>query len=188
MIRVSTLTPADVWSKPNVSEVAEVLALLKEYDYDLPTLVKLTGISDRRFSDWTAGYKKEPLERSNIPYTCWCFLVALVGRPNINGKPKNVNIPKVLSAFSRNAFLPANTYKSPSQKQLNRVVGDNAFTGLTYEELAQTFNWKQSHFDDSISKDNIPFLNFCLILMHLGLDIQKMILRDLQEELVISDE
>ncbi|CAG22859.1 MULTISPECIES: hypothetical protein [Photobacterium] len=188
MIRENTFTPVNNWTKPFVSEVAEVLALLREYGYESAKLVKLTGISERRFCDWTAGYKKEPYEVSYIPYTCWCFLVALVGRPNINnrGDALSVDVRKVLSAFDRNAFLPASKFVSPSRLQLNRVVGEGVFTGLTFTDLAESFNWRLDHFEDNLEKNNIPFLNWCLILMYLGLDIQKMILTDLDEELIIG--
>ncbi|PSW04345.1 hypothetical protein [Photobacterium lipolyticum] len=188
MIRENTFAPSNVWTKPFVSEVAEILNLLREYGYDSATLVKITAIPERKFRDWSARYKKEPFEISTIPYACWCFLAALVGRPNIqnHGRPLPADIRKILGTFNASAFRPANKFVTPSADQLREIVGDNAFTGLTISDLSASFDWNSTHFNDNLEKSNIPFLNWCLILMLLGLDIQKMILTDLDGELTIN--
>ncbi len=188
MIRENTLTTATHWEKPLVSEVAEVLNLLREYGYESATLVKLTGLSERKLCDWTARYKKEPHEVSTIPYPCWCFLAALVGHPNIqnNGEAYSVDARKFMRAFKPDAFLPANTFAKPTSKQLQRVIGEETFTKLSVADLADIFNWKPGQFQENLDKGNLPFLNWSLILMYMGFNIQKMILVGLDSELKLS--
>lgn len=188
MIRENTLTTANNWTKPFVSEVAEVLNLLREYGYESATLVKLTGLSEGKLCDWTARYKKEPDEVSTIPYPCWCFLLALVGHPNIqnNGSPLSVDARKVMRAFKPNAFLPANKFVKPTSVQLRRIIGEETFTKVSVSDLATIFNWKPGQFQDNLDKGNLPFLNWCLILMYMGFNIQKMVLTGLDTELKLN--
>ncbi|MGF1685704.1 hypothetical protein L4C36_03305 [Photobacterium japonica] len=187
MIREITLTPASQWAKPFVSEVAEIINLLKEYGYDSATLALLTGLQEKKISDWMSRYKREPENRSDIPYPCWCFLTALVGRPNIqnNGQPIDVDAKKVMRAFKPTAFKNQAMFEMPSEKEFKRVIGDNTFTGITIEGLSETFLWKPAQLATSLENGTLPFLNWCLILMLCGFNIQKMLLTQHEGDIVL---
>ncbi|MGF1736169.1 hypothetical protein [Photobacterium satsumensis] len=178
MIRDVTLAPANQWKKPFVSEVAEIINLLKEYGYDGATLARLTGLQEKKLSDWMSRYKREPENMSDIPYPCWCFLAALVGRPNIqnNGQPLEVDARKVMRAFKPTAFKSKSAFEMPTEKEFKRVIGDNTFTGITIDSLSDTFQWKPAQLAESLEKGTLPFLNWCLILMLCGFNVQKMLL------------
>lgn len=188
MIRESALLPASQWSKPLVSEVAEIINLLKDYGYDAATLARLTGMQEKKMSDWMSRYKREPENVSEIPYPCWCFLAALAGRPNIqnNGKPIEVDARKVMRAFKPTAFRNHTAFEMPTEKEFKRVIGDNTFTGITIDSLCDAFLWKPAQLATSLEKGTLPFLNWCLILMLCGFNIQKMLLNQHDGDILIN--
>ncbi|MDO6497074.1 hypothetical protein [Photobacterium sanguinicancri] len=188
MIRENTLVPASQWAKPFVSEVAEIINQLKEYGYDSATLAHLTGLQEKKLSDWMSRYKREPDNVSEIPYPCWCFLAALVGRPNIqnNGQPIDVDARKVMRAFKPTAFKNKNAFEMPTEKEFKRIIGDNTFTGITVESLCEAFQWKPAQLSMSLEESTLPFLNWCLILMLCGFNIQKMLLTEHDGEIMLN--
>lgn len=190
MIRETTLAPASLWAKPFVSEVAEIINLLKEYGYDSATLARLTGLQEKKLSDWVSRYKREPENISDIPYPCWCFLAALAGRPNIqnSGQPIDVDARKVMRAFKPTAFKNKSVFEMPSEKEFKRIIGDNTFTGITVESLCDTFQWKPTQLSESLEKRTLPFLNWCLILMLCGFNIQKMLLTQHEGEITLDEQ
>ncbi len=189
MIRDNTFTSFDKWSKPFVSEVAELVNLLKEYGYDTKRLAQVTGLEEKNVCKWTANYKKEPLEPSSIPYPCWCFLAALVGKTNIqtNGQAIHVdNIKTVLHLFKPTAFTPKNKFQCPTVDQFNKLIDSGLFEAMSVDNLTALFNWNLTSFREGLEKGNLPFLNWCLIIMMLNINIQKMVLKDLEEELTLE--
>lgn len=188
MIRVNTFTEFNNWTKPFVSEVAEIVNLLKEYDYDTKKLAALTGLQEKNLCKWTENYKKEPYNTSTIPYPCWCFLSALVGKHNIqnNGKEISVDVRKVLSYFKPTAFVPNNKFVCPTTSQLSHLINNENYPLLTSVMISEKFNWSQSQFEESLEKGSLPFLNWCLIIMSVGLNVQKMILKDLPEDFALE--
>ncbi|MGF1682387.1 hypothetical protein [Photobacterium minamisatsumaniensis] len=188
MIRDITFTSANQWAKPFVSEVAEIINLLKEYDYDSATLARLTGMQEKKLSAWMSRYKREPENVSDIPYPCWCFLAALAGRPNIqnDGNPIEVDAKKVMRAFKPTAFKNNSAFEMPSEKEFKRIIGDNTFTGITVENLCDTFQWKPAQLSESLEKGTLPFLNWCLILMLCGFNIQRMLLNTHEGEITLG--
>ncbi|PSW21188.1 hypothetical protein C9I98_04345 [Photobacterium sanctipauli] len=188
MIREATFESSSRWSKPFVSEVAEIINLLKEYGYDGATLARLTGLQEKKISDWMSRYKREPEIVSNIPYPCWCFLAALAGRPNIqnSGQPIEVDARKVMRAFKPTAFKNCSAFEMPSEKEFKRVIGENTFTGITIDSLCDAFQWKPAQLAESLTKGTLPFLNWCLILMLCGFNVQKMLLNQHEGEISLN--
>ncbi|RXJ72754.1 hypothetical protein CS022_14055 [Veronia nyctiphanis] len=188
MIRANTLVPYKSWAKPLVSEVATIIYLLKDNGYDAAQLAKVTGLQQKNINVWTARYKNEPDNLSSIPYPCWCFLCALVGKPNIqsNGDVIDVNVKKVLYYFKPTAFRSNDKFICPSQEQFSNLIDNDNYESLTTEKLSTVFNWNASNFAHGVENGSLPFLNWSLILMTLGIDIQKMILKDLEGDVSID--
>ncbi|WP_087018492.1 hypothetical protein [Thaumasiovibrio subtropicus] len=187
MIRETTFAPAQHWSKPFVAEVAEIINLLKEHGYDAATIARLTGLPEKKLSEWTSRYKREPEIISTVPYPVWCFLAALVNRPNIHnqGKPLEVDARKVMRAFKPTAFKNNQQFEMPNAKEFKRIIGENAFTGMTIESLCETFQWKPAQLEQSLENGRLPFLNWCLVLMLCGFNIQKMLLNAHEGEITL---
>ncbi|MEC6831427.1 hypothetical protein VXS06_06545 [Photobacterium toruni] len=189
MIRENVFTPFATWSKPLVSEVAEAINLLKDNGYDAKQLTLATGLQEKNICNWTAKYKKEPLDVSSIPYPCWCFIAALIGRPNIatNGKVIEVEeIKRVLRLFKPSAFGSQNTFICPTSEQFAKLIDSGLFAEMTTENIAALFNWKPENVTDSLRAGKLPYLNWCLIIMMFGINIQKMALKDLDTEITIN--
>lgn len=181
MVREATLVPYSRWVKPLVSEVAEVINLLKDNGYDSNQLVKVTGIQQKNVNAWTARYKNEPDNVSSIPYPCWCFLCALAGKPNIqsDGDVIEVNVRRVLSYFKPTAFRANDKFECPTSEQFSNLIDNDNYEALTTEKLSEVFHWNANTFAQGIANGALPFLNWSLIVMSLGIDIQKMILKEL---------
>ncbi|WP_283130640.1 hypothetical protein [Enterovibrio norvegicus] len=188
MIRDTTLAPFSRWTKPFVSEVAVIINLLKDNGYDAVQLAKVTGLQPKNVNAWTARYKNEPDNLSSIPYPCWCFLCALVGKPNIqsNGDVIEVNVRKVLSYFKPTAFRPNDKFLCPTQAQFSDLIDNDNYDSLTTEKLSTVFHWNASNFSHGVANGSLPFLNWSLIVMTMGIDIQKMILKDLEGDVSID--
>ncbi|PKF50057.1 hypothetical protein [Enterovibrio nigricans] len=188
MIRESTFAPVTQWTEPTVAEVAAVFALLKDHGYDANQLASVTGLQQKNVNLWTARYRNEPDNISSIPYPCWCFLSALVGRPNIQsgGEAIQVNVRRVLSYFKPTAFRPNDKYVSPTSEQFSHLIDNENYETLTTENLSQIFDWSSKHFTFGITQGSLSFLNWSLIVMNLGIDIQKMILKDLHGDLSVG--
>ncbi|HIF9272328.1 TPA: hypothetical protein ACX6QR_000294 [Photobacterium damselae] len=187
MIRESVFSSYDKWSKPLVSEVAEVVNLLKEHGYDSKKLALVTGLQEKNINSWTANYKKEPLDVSTIPYPCWCFLSALAGIPNISTNEKIIevdDIRRVLRLFKPTAFGPRNIFVCPTPEQFSKLIDSGLYPEMTAENICQLHNWNPAKFIDSINTGKLPFLNWCLIIMMFGINLQKMILKDLEAPFV----
>ncbi len=178
MIRENTLLPVNQWAKPFVSEVAELINLLKDNGYDSALLASLTGIQEKKMVDWTARYKRDPDIVSTIPYPVWCFLAAIAGRPNIHTRsaPMDIDARKVMRAFKPTAFKPYSEFVMPEAKEFKRIISEKAFTGLTVEVLADAFQWKPEQCQRSLDNGKLPFVNWCLILMVCGFNVQKIVL------------
>ncbi|WP_413111513.1 hypothetical protein [Thaumasiovibrio sp. DFM-14] len=190
MIRENTFSPAHRWSKPFVSEVAEIVNLLKDKGYEAKLLASLTGMQEKKLVDWTARYKRDPDTISTIPYPVWCFLAALIGRPNIQHieSLQPIDARKVMRAFKPTAFKPYCDFVMPEPKEFKRIISDNAFTGLTVENVAKGFLWKPEQFERSLNNAKLPYLNWCLILMVCGFNIQKMVLNQHDGEIGLKVE
>ncbi|WP_028023338.1 hypothetical protein [Enterovibrio calviensis] len=182
MIRDTTLAPYSKWTKPFVSEVAEIINLLKDNGYDANQLMSVTGLQPKNVNSWTARYKNEPDNVSSIPYPCWCFLCALAGKPNIqsDGEAIQVNVRRVLSYFKPTAFRPSDVFVCPTSEQFSNLIDNENYETLTTEKLSDVFHWNAKNFAHGISQGSLPFLNWSLIVMTLGIDIQKMILKNLE--------
>ncbi len=189
MIRQSTFAPYTRWTPPLVSEVALVMSLLKKHGYDVKELARVTGLRPKNLNIWTARYKLEPDNISPIPYPCWCFLCALVGNPNIQSKGRrlNVDLEEMTSFFSPSAFKPNDAFHCPTPEQFSHLIDNENYPMLTTDFLSTFFHWHASKFTHGITHGALPFLNWSLILMAWGMDIQKMILTDLHAELNIVD-
>ncbi len=186
LIRENVFTSYENWTKPFVSEVAEIINLLKDHGYDANKLALVTGLQEKNVSSWTAKYKKEPFNVSTIPYPCWCFLAALVGRQNIamSGEVIKVeDIRRVLRLFKPTAFGARNTFVCPTSEQFAKLIDSGLFEEMTAQNICELFNWNPSQFIESLQTGKLPFLNWCLIVMMLGINIQKMVLKDLEAPL-----
>lgn len=186
MIRENVFTSYENWTKPFVSEVAEIINLLKDHGYDAKKLALVTGLQEKNLSSWTAKYKKEPFNVSTIPYPCWCFLAALIGKQSIatNGKVIPVeDIRRVLRLFKPSAFGARNTFVCPTNEQFAKLIDSGLFEEMTAQNICELFSWNPSQFVESIQSGKLPFLNWCLIIMMLGINIQKMVLKDLEAPL-----
>ncbi len=189
MIREKTFTSFEQWTTPFVSEVAEIINLLKEYEYDYKKLAQATGLEEKNICKWTANYKKEPQEPSTIPYPCWCFLAALVGKNNIqtNGVAVEVDdIRTILHLFKPTAFVPKNKFVCPTPEQFAKLIDNENFKEFTTENISTLFNWNALSFKESLQNGSLPFLNWCLIIMMFNLNLQKMTLKELPEELTLD--
>ena len=189
LIRENVFTPFASWEKPLVSEVAEVINLLKNNGYDTKKLTLATGLKEKNISKWTAKYKKEPLEVSTIPYPCWCFISALVGQVNIatNGKVIEVEeIKQVLRLFKPSAFGTQDTFICPTSGHFAKLINSGLFEEMTTESLSELYNWSPGYFNESLRLGKMPYLNWCLILMMFGINIQKMALKNLETEVVLE--
>lgn len=189
MIRQSTFAPYTRWTPPLVSEVALLMNLLKNHGYDAKELARVTGLRQKNVNLWTARYKNEPDNISLIPYPCWCFLCALVGKTNIQSKGRrlNVNLEEMQSFFSPSAFMPNDQFVCPTREQFSHLIDNENYEMLTTDFLSTSFHWHASKFTHGITHGALPFLNWSLIVMAWGMDIQKMILTELQGEISLAE-
>lgn len=167
-IAIETLTTFEKWTKPTFQDVENII---ENIDLSLEELNLKIGIDLRTLRRWISKKSDDRLEKSTIPYGVWCVLVALSEKKYIFGDIEKSNLSKIPKKY----ICTFENFESPPKEILISFVGKTSITGLTRIELCNLFGWNAAYLGREFNNGNIKYLNWLLLLVLVGVDINKLI-------------
>jgi hypothetical protein len=168
ILSANTLTTFEKWEKPTFQDVVNVFEKLSISDENFTLFF---GINERTYRRWTSKKTVNRLEKSTMPYGFWCVLIALSENKYIFGHVKKRDLSQVPDKY----ICSIESFVSPSKDILTLFVGKNSITGLQRTELAKLFGWNAGHLGREFNKGSISFLNWVLLMMFCGVNINQLI-------------
>lgn len=166
-IRQECFTRAREWTRPTVSEVAEILAdFVCRHGVHDDEIGSIIGVNQRTIKRWREHYTETPEKQSTIPYSVWSFLALLTYQKMIVGHVIKADLSGVPGRY----ICDAKSYSVPPEKLLCSFIGKDSYTGLTRIQIASIFKLNSESFGHTISTGKVNYVTWSWLLILCGLD------------------
>ncbi len=161
------------WTKPTVNEVFQLMVEAAErYKVeDWREVCHIIGVSDRTFRRWKNKVETEPQAESMIPFWGYALLHSAAKGVSYLTPIEGVKWQSIPKEY----FYKPNQYQCPSKSVLTQLVGKQSITGLTREEIGQAIGISPKKLAEQINLATVSFSTWTLLLLFIGVPVDKLL-------------